>query len=56
MITIGISKWPVEAGKEVGKRSLEMKSLPDFIKLRVCAEINSQIFSVQAPAQQGEKM
>jgi hypothetical protein len=33
MITIGISKWPVEAGKEVGKRSLEMKPLPDFIKL-----------------------
>ena len=33
MITIGISKWPLESANEVGKRSLEMKPLPDFIKL-----------------------
>ena len=33
MVTIGVSKWPLESGKEVGKRSLEMKPLPDFINL-----------------------
>lgn len=33
MITIGISKWPTESGHEVGKRSLEMKPLPDFVQM-----------------------
>ena len=33
MITIGISKWPVESGNEMGKRSLGMKPIPDFIKM-----------------------
>jgi hypothetical protein len=33
MITIGISKWPTELGNEVGKRSLNMKPLPDFIQM-----------------------
>jgi hypothetical protein len=30
---LGISKWPTESGHEVGKRSLEMKSLPDFVQM-----------------------
>lgn len=33
MITIGISKWPTESGNEVGKRSLDMKPLPEFIQM-----------------------
>ena len=33
MITIGISKWPTELGNEVGKRSLEMKPIPDFVQM-----------------------
>jgi hypothetical protein len=33
MITIGISKWSTESGNEMGKRSLEMKPLPDFIQM-----------------------
>jgi hypothetical protein len=32
MVTIGISRWSTETGKEIGKRSLEMKPLPDFIQ------------------------
>ena len=33
MVTVGISKWATESGHEVGKRSLEMKPLPDFVKM-----------------------
>jgi hypothetical protein len=33
MITIGISKWPTESGHEMGKRSLQMKPLPDFVQM-----------------------
>ena len=33
MVTVGISKWPTESGHEVGKRSLEMKSPPDFVQV-----------------------
>jgi len=33
MITIGISNWPTETGNEVGKRSLNMKPIPDYIKM-----------------------
>jgi hypothetical protein len=33
MITIGISKWPTESGKEMGTRSLEMNPLPNFIQM-----------------------
>jgi len=33
MVTIGISRWSTEAAKEIGKRSLEMKPLPDFVKM-----------------------
>ena len=33
MITIGISKWPTEAGHEMGKRSLGMEPIPDFVQL-----------------------
>ena len=33
MITIGISKWSTESGNEMGKRSLKMKPLPDFIQM-----------------------
>ena len=33
MITIGISKWTTESGNEMGKRSLKMKPLPDFVKM-----------------------
>jgi hypothetical protein len=33
MITIGIAKWPTEAATEIGKRSIEMKPLPEFIKM-----------------------
>lgn len=33
MITIGISRWPAESGHEVGKRSLEMKTPPDFVQV-----------------------
>jgi hypothetical protein len=32
MITIGIAHWPTETGSEVGKRSLGMKPMPDYIK------------------------
>lgn len=33
MITIGISNWPTETGNEMGKRSLGMKPMPDYIKM-----------------------
>lgn len=33
MITIGISKWPIESANEIGKRSVEMKQMPDFIEM-----------------------
>jgi len=33
MITIGISKWPIESAAEIGKRSVEMKPMPDFIEM-----------------------
>jgi len=33
MITIGMSNWPTEKGKEVGKKSLETKPLPDFVQM-----------------------
>ena len=33
MVTIGISRWSTETGREIGKRSLEMKPLPDFVKV-----------------------
>ena len=33
MVTIGISKWATESGREVAKRSLEMKPLPDFVQM-----------------------
>lgn len=33
MITVGISKWPIESGQEIGKRSLEMKQPPDFVQM-----------------------
>jgi len=33
MITIGISIWPTESVNEMGKRSLEMEPLPDFIQM-----------------------
>jgi len=33
MITIGISKWPTEKGKEVGETSLKGKPLPDFVQM-----------------------
>ena len=33
MVTVGISKWATEFGHEMGKRSLEMKPLPDFVQM-----------------------
>ena len=33
MITVGISRWPTESGHEMGKRSLEMESPPDFVQV-----------------------
>lgn len=33
MVTIGISHWPTESVKEIGKRSLEMKAPPAFVKM-----------------------
>jgi hypothetical protein len=33
MVTIRISRWATESGREVGKRSLEMKPLPDFVQM-----------------------
>ena len=33
MITIGISKWPTEKGKEVGETSLKAKPTPDFVQM-----------------------
>jgi hypothetical protein len=33
MVTIGISKWTTESAKEMGKRFVEMKPIPDFIQV-----------------------
>jgi len=33
MITIGIAKWPTEAAAEIGKRSVKMKPLPEFVQM-----------------------
>jgi hypothetical protein len=33
MITVGVAKWPTEAATEIGKRSIEMKLLPEFIQM-----------------------
>ena len=33
MVTVGISKWPTESGHEMGKRSIEMKPLPDIVQM-----------------------
>ena len=33
MVTVGISKFATESGHEMGKRSLEMKPLPDFVQM-----------------------
>ena len=33
MITIGVAKWPSIAAAEEGKRSIEMKRMPEFIQM-----------------------
>jgi hypothetical protein len=33
MITIGLARWTPESATEIGKRSADIKPLPDFIKL-----------------------
>jgi len=33
MVTIGIARWTPESGAEMGKRSAEMKPMPDFIEM-----------------------
>jgi hypothetical protein len=33
MIAIGISKWPIESANEIGKRSVEIKPIPEFIEM-----------------------
>ena len=33
MITIAISKWPTEKGREVGETSLKAEPMPDFVKM-----------------------